>query len=755
MGINKGESSRRNFLRTVGMLAVTAIMALWPSVRAAGSVKTIHVSPSGNDAASGSRRHPFATFERAEKEVAALKSSSAAEPIERVEVLFNGGIYPLDKPIVIGPEQGGTVAYPVIYRACGSTPPVFTGGRTITGWAVGTNGVWTVHLPEVKAGSWNIAQLFVNGTRRFRPRLPKHNYFTTTNDFETSEKGINGFYYEEDGLDPNWANLSDIEFHTLHIWSASRVRPQSIDARKKIVHFLKTRKYNQYWGSFKGPGWGEHGCRFWAENVKEAFGTPGEWYLDRPTGTLSYMPMPGENPETAHVEVPVLSQLLIVEGRENESVLNTLVEGLVFRQTQWITPEEGNFTPQGEINIPAAAEFVNARNITVRQCVFTQLAGYAMAFGPGTHSNMVESCVMTDLGAGGVKIGPPYAGYSMFESIKNDYKSTNELADIDKTSAITVWNCRIIGGGRIHPAAHGIWIGHSSYNRILNNEIGDLYYTSVSVGWTWGYEVPSRAHDNEIAFNHMHHIGQGILSDMGGVYTLGISPGTTVHDNRIHDISVFTYGGGGLYPDQGSSYIHMYNNLVYNTQTGFGQNFGRENIIENNIFANVLKDQVGRSHDEDHISFFFRNNIIYWNNDASLFSGNWESGTRGMKDGKPIQHYELGRNLYWQASGKQELFPGKKSLALWQVENGQDADSLVADPFFENPTKNNFRLMPGSPAAKIGFKPFDTYTAGPCDPNRLPKFAVKPVPTMYEINALKNIPPSDGSSINNKKIIKK
>ena len=753
---NNGESSERSFLRTVGILAVAVITALGPSVRVAGSVKTIRVSPSGNDAASGSRRHPFATFERAEKEVAALKSSAAAEPIDRVEVLFNGGIYPIDKPIMIRPEQGGTATYPVIYRSCGSTPPVFTGGRMITGWVVGNNGAWTVQLPVVKAGTGNFAQLFVNGTRRFRPRLPKQDYFTSINDFETSEKGVNGFYYEEDGLDPNWANLSDIEFHTLHIWSASRVRPQSIDTLKKIVHFLKTRKYNAYWGSYKGPGWGEHGCRFWAENVKEAFGAPGEWYLDRPTGTLSYMPMPGENPGTAHVEVPVISQLLIVEGREDAPVVNTVVEGLVFRQTQWMTPEEGNFTPQGEINIPAAAEFVNARNITIRQCVFTQLSGYAMAFGPGTHSNTVESCVMTDLGAGGVKIGPPYAGYSMFESIKNEHESTNELADIDKTSAITVRNCRIIGGGRIHPAAHGVWIGHSSYNRILNNEIGDLYYTSVSVGWTWGYAMPSRAHDNEIAFNHMHHIGQGILSDMGGVYTLGISPGTKVHDNRIHDISAFTYGGWGLYTDLGSSYIHMYNNLVYNTKTGgFVQNFGRENIIENNIFANSRKDQVQRSHDENHISFFFRNNILFWNNDSLLFGINWNCGKRGIKDDKPTQHYELGPNLYWQASGKQDLFPGKTTLAQWQAESGQDAGSLVVDPLFEQPTENNFRLTPGSPAAKIGFKPFDAYAAGPCEPDNLPNFEIKPVPTMYKINPLTEILPSDGRGNNNKKIVKK
>jgi len=291
----------------LGMLA----MITWAE---AGTSKTFHVSPNGCDTASGSWWRPFATFERAQQAVAEFKARHPAEAIERIEVRFRGGTYPLKQPIRIRPEHGGTATIPVIYRSSGDAPPVFTGGRLITGWTVRADGAWTTHLPEVKSGSWDFAQLFVNGARRFRPRIPRKGYFTTTNDFETVEAGVNGFYYKEDGLDPAWSNLQDIEFHTLHIWSASRVRLKSIDASRKIVRFLKTRNYNQYWGSYKGPGWGENGCRFWAENVKEAFGVPGEWYLDRPTGTLSYMPMPGERPDTARVEVPILPLLLIVEG---------------------------------------------------------------------------------------------------------------------------------------------------------------------------------------------------------------------------------------------------------------------------------------------------------------------------------------------------------------------------------------------------------------------------------------------------------
>jgi len=707
-----------------GMLAVLLAGA---SAAEAGSVKRFYVSPKGSDGGSGTWWRPFATLARAQEAVKQFKETTPADQIARIEVRIRGGAYPLTQPIVLQPAHGGTAAYPVVYRARRGMP-VFSGGRVISGWTISPDGAWTVQIPEVKSGQWDFSQLFVNGERRFRPRLPKQGYFTSADNFEKNDKGINGFLYMSNDLDAAWSNLPDIEFHVLHVWSASRMRASSIDTAQKAVKFPKTRPFNAGWSDFKNR-------RYWAENVKEAFGEPGEWYLDKPTGTLRYMPLPGEHPETARVEAPVLSQLLIFQGFENQPIVNTELDGLVFRQSQWVTPPEGNFTPQGEMNIPAAVEFVSARGITVRRCAFTQLGGYTMGFGPGAHSNTVDHCLMTDLGAGGVKIGPPFVGYRMAEAPKNVLTPDAPDGLAKTTSAITISNCRITGGGRIHPAAHGVWIGHSSYNRILNNEISDLYYTAVSIGWVWGYAEPSRSHHNEVAFNHMHHIGQGVLSDMGGVYTLGISPGTTVHDNYIHHVHAFDYGGWGLYTDEGSSGIRMYNNLVNSVKTGgFHQHYGRENIIENNIFVNSLKDQVQRTRDEQHISFFFRHNIIYWDNDGTLLGSNWKGGERGEKDGKPTQHYELGPNLYWHSSGKQDIFPGKKTLAQWQADTGQDAGSLVADPLFVNPAQEDFRLRPESPAGKIGFKPFDAVGAtGPRDTDELPDLAVNPVPTMYVI----------------------
>ena len=245
-----------------------------------------------------------------------------------------------------------------------------------------------------------------------------------------------------------------------------------------------------------------------------------------------------------------------------------------------------------------------------------------------------------------------------------------------------------------------MWVGHSPHNVIRHNDVYDLYYSAFSLGWVWGYG-PSRAHHNEVAFNHAHHIGQRVLSDMGCIYTLGISPGTTIHDNHFHDVISYDYGGWGLYTDEGSTGIEMKNNLVYRcSRGGFHQHYGKENRIENNIFAYGGEHQIQRTRTEEHTSFFFERNIVFWDNDSPLFGSNWKDN-----------NFKLDNNLYWHA-GKPIKFPGDLSFEQWQAERDQDVHSLIADPGFVDPANDDFHSQPDSPALKLGFEPFDYTQAG-------------------------------------------
>jgi parallel beta-helix repeat protein len=253
--------------------------------------------------------------------------------------------------------------------------------------------------------------------------------------------------------------------------------------------------------------------------------------------------------------------------------------------------------------------------------------------------------------------------------------------------------------GVVYAPAVGVLIMQSGTNRVAHNHIHHLYYTAVSVGWNWGYqETPCR--QNIIEFNHLHDIGQGMLSDMGAVYTLGIQKGTVIRNNLIHDVNSFTYGGWGLYTDEGSSEIVLENNVVYRTKSaGFHQHYGRENIVRNNIFAFGKEYQLMRTREEAHISFIFTNNIVYFDS-GSLLGSSWKN-----------EKFVMDGNVYFDARPNAAVKFAGASFEEWKAR-GHDTNSVTGDPGFEDAAKHNFRLKSGSLALTRGFRPIDLRQVG-------------------------------------------
>jgi hypothetical protein len=660
------------------------IVAFGAVSRACATV--FYVAPNGNDQWSGTLAAPaptqddgpFATVTRARNAIRALKAGAGALT-EPVTVRLRAGTYFLSEPFTLQPQDSGTADCPITYAAYDGEKPVLSGGFPITGWSpVQVNGhaAWAAPVPELSNGGYYFHQLFVNGERRPRPRLPAQGplyRFASLGVPPGSirwNQGQDQAYYSDDDLRA-WANLSDVDVVALHFWIESRLPLAQVDEANHLAKFARPSVFRLTDGQTTAL------ARFYVENVFEALGAPGEWYLDRPSGLLYYIAMPGEDPRALEIIAPRLSEVVRFEGDFNARIYveHVRLEGLSFCHTEWDLPASIAGFKQAAFGVPAAVSWQGARNCALRNCEIAHIGNYAVDIARGCDSNIVSANTMFDLGGGGVKIE-------------------------EGSSATRVSDNRIQGGGRIFHSAVGIWVGNSGDNIITHNEVSDLYYTGISVGWRWDYK-PTLTSNNAITFNHIHDIG-GLLDDLGGVYTLSVSPGTVVRNNLIHDITSANGRARGIYTDAGSSPIVIENNVVFRADDAtFNQNYGCGNVIRNNVFALGKLAQIRRGTEEDRPAFIFERNIFYFT-EGQLMAGAWTNG-----------QYIFDYNLYYDARGFPVTFAGTgMSFSQWQY-TGQDMHSMIGDPKFVNPAAGDFRLAPDSPAFGLGFRAIDLSTVGP------------------------------------------
>ena len=648
-----------------------------------------YVSTQGDDAWSGGLADPvgddgpFATLAAARDVVGAAKDAGLDRP---VTVFVRGGTYWLTETLVFGPDDSGTTAAPVTYAAYPGETPVLSGGEVLAGFGDVSPalGETEIVLPAVRDGEWTFRQLFVNGVRQPRVRRPASGFYTTETPVVLDAPA--SFRYRAGDVDPAWAASGDVDLVGLARWSMIHAPIVAVDAASQTVT-LGAEAPQSGFADVDSP-------RYYVENAPGPV-THGEWHLARDTGTLRYSNIDdwfddGDGPRSPPLEAvaPRLETLIDLRGDPEQAryVEHLHLRGLTLSHTRAPRLDEGYGDHQAAHRISGAVMLNGARYCSVRRNTFTRLGNYGLHAQQSCTDVTVAENTFRDLGAGGIRVG-----------------RASDAEDIHATTQrITVEDNLIEDIGRVYPTAVGIWIGPSHHNRIAHNEIRDTYYTGISVGWTWNYG-PSGAHDNLVELNHIHDIGRNLLSDMGGVYTLGVQPGTRVVRNLVHDIATDNYGGWGLYADAGSSEIEFAHNIVYGAESAsFHQNFGRANSVQNNVLAFGHDFQLMRTQSEAHVSFTFERNIVYWD-EGELLGSNWTGAG-----------YVFDANLYWHTQTNTPTF-SDLSFAAWQ-NRGQDSTSVIADPRFVDAAAFDFDLRPDSPALGLGFEPIDLSTVGPRTP---------------------------------------
>ena len=681
------------------MSAVTnrAFLAL-VSVGAFAWTQTFYVSPGGRDTWSGrlpsmdaaGTDGPFATLTRARDAVREWMDESNADG-QHATVLLRGGRYESTKPFVLTPRDSGRPRCHVIYAAYPGEKPVISGGRRVTNWRKHTDGLWVADVPWVRGLTEPFTQLFVDGQRCPRARTPNQGeYLYSKRLTMPNGKVCTGLTFVDGDLQPWPGFVEDARIVLFHNWVNSYNSIGTVDWDRRRIRFSRPAGV-----FFLGPS-----VRYYVENVRAALDSPGEWFVDQAAGLLYYYPLDGTSPNRSEVIAPVVQQTLVkIQG---DPALGLYVEniqfsGLSFQHTDVDLSPTYPHSVQGAHYQRGAIFAAGLRASVIADCEFTRLGEHAVSLREACADNIVTRCHVFDVGGGGI------------------YLSESHPTQPDEhlfTLRNTIDNNFIHDGGYIFRAGCGVFLGGSaSYNRVTHNEICDLSWMGVHLGWSWTGRREAYTHHNEVAHNHIHHLGNGVLNDVGGIYTLGVSPGTVLHHNLIHDITRFErgkegYGGWGIYLDAGSSEIRVENNVVYNTRDGglhlhnHGHPYG--DLVMNNIFAFSDDGDLMRNNDHEpetnHVHL--ERNIVYSCNPEILSGNNWRTHSKFTSD----------RNCFWAVGGQQPGFKGR-TFAEWQGE-GRGMNSIVADPRFVDAAGHDFRLQSGSPALTLGFQPIDVSEAG-------------------------------------------
>jgi parallel beta-helix repeat protein len=617
----------------------------------------IAVSPGG----------PIKTLVEARDAARALRHSGTAGPIT---ITIHTGTYSLSDTLILAPEDSDTV-----WEAPHGEHPVISGGQRISGWSHDHGNVW-----KAKAPIASFHQLFINGRRATRARTPNYGFFRIEG--KISRDTALHLRYRGADIKKEWADRGNVELVGFLAWIDFRTPIAAVDeASHTLTLSLSPSLARAYLPE-------EEDVRYFIENAPDALDAAGEWYLDKKTQTVSYIPTEGEDMKRDEVVAPVLARLVYLKGdpETGQLVHDVVFSGLTFAYADWVMDAKGYFDRQAAESAPSAVEAVGAVNFRFEKCTVAHSGGYGISLGQGAKYDQVLESEFYDLGGGGIKVGVPQLAATHAQQSYENVIADNHIHDL----------------GLVYAPAVGILVLQSGRNQIVHNHVHDLYYTAISVGWTWGYDA-NQSMGNLIAFNHLHSIGKDVLSDLGGIYTLGVQPGTIIRNNLIHDVSAFTYGGWGIYMDEGSSNILIENNTVYGCQSaGFHQHYGRENILRNNVFAFNRDYELMRTRAESHSSFTAERNIVYFDQ-GDLLGGDLANGK-----------FTLANNIYFDRRGTAIHFFGK-SFSEWTA-TGQDIGSIIADPLFRNADNFDFSLRAESPALKMGFQQIDVSTIGPREP---------------------------------------
>ena len=604
-------------------LFVTAICILCSHWLLAGE---IWISPKGSDFNDGTRQSPKATLTSALRQAREWRRTEDNRIQGGITIYMEGGTYAFHEPVFIRPEDSGTKESPTIIRSVGDEKVILSGGISINGWKK-QGKVWVADVPVFNGRPLDFRQLWVNGKKAVRARdvedFEKMNRICSVDEkneiLYVPAVSIRRLIDNKGNLKAKYAEM------VLHqMWCVANLRIRSVEVQgdSAAIRFHQPESRIQFEHLWPRPmvTTDGHNSAFYLTNARELQDVPGEWYHDMDARKVYYYPREGEKMQEAEVIVPAVETLVRVEGTVDRPVCHIRFEKITFSYTTWMRPSEKGHVPlqagmyltdgyridpkmqrnylnhpldnQGWLGRPAAAvRVVAAKQIDFERCRFEHLGSTGLGYEEAVQGGVVRGCLFRDIAGNGLLVGSfspaahethlPYDPADRREVCTQQHINNCYFTEIGNED----WGCLAIAAG---------YVGDVN---IEHNEISEVPYSGISLGWGWTQTV-NCMRNNRVHANLIHHYAKHMY-DVAGIYTLGSQPKSYVTENCVHSIYKPGYVHDPnhwfyLYTDEGSSFITVRDNWTEGEKYLQNAN-GPGNVWENNgpKVDSVIRERAG------------------------------------------------------------------------------------------------------------------------------------------------------------------
>ncbi len=679
----------------------------------------------------------YTNYPVASSNYAAQLDAHLTNLVDAVTVKLMPGLYQLDETLVMDSKTGGNIQFegewvPGAEEALKNLlnehgedslwmnppdqyMPVISGGRAVTNWTETViNGVaaWVADLPAVREGSWYFKQLFVDGKRAERSRWPKKGWFRMEEINATNWLTFKAF----PGHMQSWTNLNNAETVILHRWFEDRLSITNYNTATRWVQLAGP--VPTYDLSASDSSHGTNTAAYYVDHVFETMSEPGEWYLNRPEGKLYYIPRVGEMMAATRVTAPALRQLIQVSGlllSTNSTGTNYLWNTGFKRIAFMHTRVDDLAVHSGSANTPSqigegALQFTAVRWPRVEACLFGHMGEAGVKFSLQTMRGELSCNLFRDM-----------AG----SAIVSEQNTADTVQLFERNGFLLIHDNDIRGYGRFWHGNVGVLLT-TIYSVIEHNHLRDAYYNGMRISGC-GDTVNEFGFGNIIRKNRIHHIGQGWLSDLNGIYVVRVCPYTVVEGNVVHDIQARDYTSPAIYLDGNAHYITVRNNWAYNCNVNNFTYKGWVLTVTNNVFANAgewnaMRHNNGADPDDNDPGWDFLSPTFAASRQPPVLSQNiyFQQGGGGYDH----EDYTQTPSTNWSDSDTNLFYDStttnmvigmtNRTLTAWQLLDQRDGHSIQTDPLFVDPFHGDFRVPTNSPAVtQLGFVPFDNRDAGP------------------------------------------